>query len=134
MKKLTRASIAIAFAFTTNAYAAGFADRIASNLELTPEQTIQFTEVQTKRKAHLEDALKVREQIKALTEAGDVDGAAILAGQQAEKKVRTMYALKTELATFLTEEQMSSLAEVRKSVKRKKERLIKYIRDKQIGE
>ncbi len=73
----------------------------------------------------MDEALKVRKQIKALIDVEDVDGAAILAGQQAEKKVRNMHALKTELEGFLTEEQMALLAKARKLMKRKKERLIK---------
>lgn len=121
---------AIALAITTNVHANGVIDKIANKLELTPEQTIQFTEVQTKRKAHMEEALKVRKQIKALTEAGDIDGAATLAGQQAEKKVRSLYALKMELATFLTEEQMAKLAELRQRMKNEKERFINFMRDK----
>lgn len=129
MKKLTGAIIALTFSVVagTSAYAAGFADRIASKLNLTPEQTVQFAEVQTKRQAHMEEALKVREQIKALAEAGDVNGAAVLAGQQAEKKVRALYALKQELASFLTEEQMATLAEVRERVVSKKEKLKTFI-------
>ena len=89
MKKLTGAIVTLTFtvAAATHAYATGFGDRIASKLDLTPEQTVQFQEVQSKRKAHMEDALKIRDQIKALASSGDVDGAAILAGQQAEKKV-----------------------------------------------
>ena len=65
-------------------------------------------------------------------DAGDVDGAAVLAGQQAEQKVRSMYALKTELATFLTEQQLTELAEIRQSVQSKRQKLINFIRDKQI--
>lgn len=132
MKKLTGAIIALTFtvAAATQAYATGFGDRIASKLDLTPEQTVQFQEVQSKRKAHMEDALKIREQIKALASSGDIDGAAILAGQQAEKKVRTMYALKTELTSFLTKEQIGTLAEIRDHMTEKKERLKKFISNK----
>ena len=129
MKKLTGAIIALTFALaaTTHAYGTGFGDRIASKLDLTPEQTVQFAEVQTKRKAQMEESLKVREQIKALAKSGDVDGAAILAGQQAEKKVRALYALKTELSSFLTKEQMGTLAEIRDRMAEKKERFKKFI-------
>ena len=136
MKKLTGAIIALTFtvAAATQAYAADFGDRIASKLDLTPEQTVQFQEVQSKRKAHMEDVLKIREQIKALASAGDVDGAAILAGQQAEKKVRAMYALKTELSTFLTEDQMAILADIRKRMAEKKQRVKQFISEKHNGE
>ncbi|MGB1290741.1 MAG: hypothetical protein ACPG5Z_01345 [Pseudoalteromonas sp.] len=134
MKKLTGAIIALTFtvaaATATHAYATGFGDRIASKLDLTPEQTVQFQEVQSKRKAHMEDAFKVREQIKALASSGDVDGAAILAGQQAEKKVRDLYALKQELATFLTEDQMAMLANIRNRIAEKKQRLKQFISEK----
>lgn len=129
MKKLTGAIIALTFtvAAATQAYAIGIGDRIASELDLTPEQTVQFQEVQSKRKAHMEDALKVREQIKALASSGDIDGAAILAGQQAEKKVRAMYALRTELSTFLTEEQMATLADIRDRIAEKKQRVKNFV-------
>lgn len=120
MKKFTLLMFTLVFSITTNVYAAGVVDRIVSKLELTPEQTVQFTAVQMKRKAYKAEALKVKEQIKALANSGDVDGAAILAGQQAEKKVRALYALKTELSTFLTEEQMAKLAEVRQRIKDRK--------------
>jgi len=136
MKKLTGAIVALTFtvAAATHAYATGFGDRIASKLDLTPEQTVQFQEVQSKRKAHMEDALKIREQIKALASSGDVDGAAILAGQQAEKKVRAMYALKTELSTFLTEDQMATLADIRERMAEKKQRMKQFISEKHNGE
>ncbi|GLX81467.1 Spy/CpxP family protein refolding chaperone [Thalassotalea eurytherma] len=136
MKKLTGAIVALTFtvAAATHAYATGFGDRIASKLDLTPEQTVQFQEVQSKRKAHMEDALKIREQIKALASSGDVDGAAILAGQQAEKKVRAMYALKTELSTFLTEDQMATLADIRERMAEKKQRMKQFISEKHSGE
>lgn len=136
MKKLTGAIIALTFtvAAATHAYATGFGDRIASKLDLTPEQTVQFQEVQSKRKAHMEDALKIREQIKALASSGDVDGAAILAGQQAEKKVRAMYALKTELSTFLTEDQMATLADIRERMAEKKQRMKQFISEKHSSE
>ena len=63
MKNLTGAIIALTFtvAAVTQAYATGFGDRIASKLDLTPEQTIQFQEVQSKRKAHMEETLKIIE-------------------------------------------------------------------------
>ena len=136
MKKLTGAIIALTFtvAAVSQAYATGFGDRIANKLDLTPEQTVQFLEVQSKRKAHMEDALKIRDQIKALASSGDVDGAAILAGQQAEKKVRAMYALKTELSTFLTEDQMAILADIRKRMAEKKQRVKQFISEKHNGE
>ena len=136
MKNLTGAIIALTFtvAAVTQAHATGFGDRIASKLDLTPEQTIQFQEVQSKRKAHMEEALKIREQIKALASSGDVDGAAILAGQQAEKKVRAMYALKSELSTFLTEEQMATLADIRSRIAEKKQRVKQFIGEKQSNE
>ena len=129
MKKLTGAIVALTLTVTaaTQAYAAGFSDRIASILDLTPEQTVQFQEVQSKRKAHMEDALKIREQIKVLASSGDVDGAAILAGQQAENKVRDLYALKQELATFLTQDQMVMLENIRKRIADKKQRLKQFI-------
>jgi len=136
MKKLTGAIIALTFtvAAATQAYATGLGDKIASKLGLTPEQAVQFQEVQSKRKAHMEDALKIREQIRALASSGDVDGAAILAGQQAEKKVRDLYALKQELATFLTEEQMAMLANIRNRIADKKQRLKQFISEKQSDE
>ncbi len=136
MKKLTGAIIALTFAVAaaTQAYAAGFGNRIASKLDLTPEQTVLFQEVQSKRKAHMEDALKIREQIKALASSGDVDGAAILAGQQAEKRVRVLYALKQELATFLTEDKMVMLASIRNRIADKKQRLKQFISEKQSDE
>lgn len=136
MKKLTGAIVALTFtvAAATHAYATGFGDRIASKLDLTPEQTVQFQEVQSKRKAHMEDALKIREQIKALASSGDVDGAAILAGQQAEKKVRAMYTLKTELSTFLTEDQMATLADIRERMAEKKQRMQQFISEKHSSE
>ena len=62
--------------------------------------------------------------------SGDVDGAAILAGQQAEKKVRDLYALKQELATFLTEDQMAMLANIRNRIAEKKQRLKQFISEK----
>ena len=129
MKKLTGAIIALTFIFASTTYAAteGFGDRITSKLGLTPEQTIQFSEVQAKRQAYMSEALNVRTQIKALIEIGDVDGAAMLAGQQAEKKVHNMYALKTQLASFLTEAQMAILADVRDQVASKRERLKRFI-------
>lgn len=129
MKKLTGAIIALTFTVVaaTQAYATGFGDRIVKKLDLTPEQTVQFQEVQSKRKAQLENALKIREQIKALASSGDVDGAAILAGQQAEKKVRDLYALKQELATFLTEEQMAMLASIRNRITDKRQKLKQFI-------
>ena len=131
MKKLTGAIIALTFALTTTSVCAtGFGDKIANKLNLTPEQTVQFAKVQAKRQANMAEALKVREQIKALAKSGDVDGAAILAGQQAKKKVRAMYALKTELSTFLTEDQMATLAKIRARMAEKKERLKKFIVNK----
>ena len=136
MKKLTGAIIALTFTVVAanQAYATDFGDRIASKLDLSPEQTVQFQDVQSKRKAHMEDALKIREQIKALASSGDVDGAAILAGQQAEKKVRVLYALKQELATFLTEDQMVMLAKIRNRIADKKQRLKQFISEKQSDE
>ena len=136
MKKLTGTIIALTFtvAAATQAYATGFGDRIASKLDLTPEQSIQFKEVQAKRQANMAEALKVRTKIKALANSGDVDGAAILAGQQAEKKVRAMYALKTELSTFLTEDQMATLADIRDRMAEKKQRIQKFFNEQHSGE
>lgn len=136
MKKLTGTIIALTFtvAAATQAYATGFGDRIASKLDLTPEQSIQFKEVQAKRQANMAEALKVRTKIKALANSGDVDGAAILAGQQAEKKVRAMYALKTELSTFLTEDQMATLADIRDRMAEKKQRIQKFFSEQHSGE
>lgn len=131
MKKLTTAIIALTLTFAahSHAYAKGFGDKISSALNLTPEQTVRFAEVQSKREAYLAEAILVRGKIKALVNMGDVDGAAMLAGQQAEKKVRNMYALKVELTSFLTEEQMTTLATIRERIADKRDRLKKFIND-----
>ena len=55
----------------------------------------------------------------------------MLAGQQAEKKVRNIYALKTQLASFLTEAQMAILADVREQVASKRARLKRFIGTRQ---
>lgn len=131
MKKLTIAIIALTLTIgaTSHADATGLGDKISSALNLTPKQAVGFAEVQSKRDAYLTEAIQVREEIKALINAGDVDGAAMLAGQQAEKKVRNMYALKAELTSFLTEEQMTTLATIRERIADKRDRLKKFINE-----
>ena len=45
-----------------------------------------------------------------------------------------MYALKSELSTFLTEEQMATLADIRSRIAEKKQRVKQFIGEKQSDE
>lgn len=82
-------------------------DRLAKKLDLTEEQVSAISALGGERGSRHETRKALREQIKSLIEAGDVDAAAALASEAAGERVREMAAKRAAMAEILTPEQLA---------------------------
>lgn len=101
-------------AFSASVLANGKMDRVVKLLELTPDQTASLQAFHAEHKEKKAARKNNRKEVKALLDAGDVDGAAALAAEQASARVYNMAKAKQALAKFLSDEQIEKLHQIKK--------------------
>ncbi|MBK6598080.1 MAG: Spy/CpxP family protein refolding chaperone [Proteobacteria bacterium] len=90
-------------------------DRLAEQLGLSEAQQQSLASLRAEYAPRREVAQAQREQVLALVESGDVDGAAALAADQARDHVYQRAEMQRLMAESLTPEQLEKMEEIRSS-------------------